>query len=244
VAFITGGAAGFGRAFAEALSHEGAAVAIADVHVAGAARAAAELNTPATPAIAVTCDVAQGDMVDQAVERVVNQLGGVDVLINNAARHLKKYSQPFSALTRDEIRGMFDVNVIGIINCSLACRPSMSARGQGVIVNMASGAGFSSKTPYGVTKVAVRGLTIAFANEFSTDGIRVNSIAPTLTPTDGVQAEYSEEEMETSVATRQLLRRRAAVDDITRTMMFLCSDEASFITGETIRVTGGAFLSI
>jgi NAD(P)-dependent dehydrogenase (short-subunit alcohol dehydrogenase family) len=244
VAFITGAAAGFGRAFAEALSSEGAAIAIADVDVDGARRQAARTDSPATPAIGLACDVADDRSVERAVAQTVEQLGGVDILINNAARHLKKYNQPFSLLTRQEIRGLFDVNLMGIINCSLACKPSMSERGGGAIVNMSSAGGYMSSTPYGVSKLAVRGLTIAFATEFSSAGIRVNAIAPTIIPTDGVLAEYSEGEIDQLVNRRQLVRRRGQLEDVTSTMLFLCSEDASFITGETIRVTGGASLSI
>src|SRR5262249_31188492 len=154
-------------AFAEALSKEGAAVAVADIDLDGARRQAAIIGSPATPALGVACDVADDRSVEEAVAQTVDQLGGVDILINNAARHLKKYNRPFSSLTRQEIRGLFDVNLMGIINCSLACKPSITDRGGGVIVNMSSAGGYMSSTPYGVTKLAVRGLTIAFATEFS-----------------------------------------------------------------------------
>jgi 3-oxoacyl-[acyl-carrier protein] reductase len=244
MAFITGAAMGFGRGFAEALSREGAAVAIADIDLAGAQRVAAEIEGHGSSAMAVGCDVADEKSVYEAVEQASRKLGGVDVLINNAARHLKKYNQPFSVLTSDEIRNLFDVNVLGIVYCSLACRPSMKERGSGVILNMSSVGGYMSHTPYSVTKLTVRGLTIAFATEFGPDGIRVNAIAPTMTPTDGLLSEYTEEDLERNVQTRQLLRRRATVEDITKTMLFLCSDDSGFITGETIRVTGGASLSI
>jgi NAD(P)-dependent dehydrogenase (short-subunit alcohol dehydrogenase family) len=244
VAFITGAASGFGWAFAEALSNAGAAVALADIDVDGARRRAAQIAAPATPVIGVACDVADDQSVERAVAQTVEQLGGVDILINNAARHLKKYNRPFSALTRQEIRGLFDVNLMGIINCSLACKPSISQRGGGAIVNMSSAGGYVSSTPYGVTKLAVRGLTIAFATEFSSAGIRVNAIAPTIIATDGVRSEYADEEIDQLVKRRQLVPRRGQLEDVTNTMLFLCSEEASFITGETIRVTGGASLSI
>ncbi|MBO0731130.1 MAG: SDR family NAD(P)-dependent oxidoreductase, partial [Acidimicrobiaceae bacterium] len=174
VAFITGGATGLGAAFAHALSQEGAAVALADIDQAHAERTAAKLTSPSTPVVALGCDVADEHSVQRAVDACTQQLGGVDLLINNAARHLKKYSRSFSSLTHDEIRGLFDVNVMGIVNCCLACRPAMSERGNGAIVNMASSAGYTANGPYGVSKVAVRGLTVAFARELAPDGIRVN----------------------------------------------------------------------
>jgi 3-oxoacyl-[acyl-carrier protein] reductase len=244
VAFITGGATGFGRAFAQAFSAQGATTVLADIDIAGAKKAAADLHRKEAAAIAVSCDVADEQSVERAVRTAIDQLGGVDYLINNAARHLKKYNQPFSSLTIAEIRGLFDVNVIGIINCSLACRRSMSERGDAAIVNMSSSGGFTSTTPYGVTKLAVRGLTIAFASEFSSDRIRVNAIAPVMTPTDSLLAEYTEEEIEQSVSTRQLIHRRATTDDVVNAGLYLCSPKASFITGETIRVTGGAAMYI
>jgi NAD(P)-dependent dehydrogenase (short-subunit alcohol dehydrogenase family) len=233
-----------GRAFARALTSEGAAVALADIDFAAASQTAAALDGPGTPAFAVSCDVADMTSVGRAVADAADRLGGVDLLINNAARHLKKYNQPFSSLTNEEIRGLFDVNVMGVINCSLACRESMRDRGNGVIVNMSSAGGFMASTPYSVTKLTVRGLTIAFANEFAPEGIRVNAIAPTLVGTESARAEYSDEEFDRSVATRQLVHRRGSPEDVTQAMLFLCSDEASFITGETIRVTGGAALAI
>jgi NAD(P)-dependent dehydrogenase (short-subunit alcohol dehydrogenase family) len=120
----------------------------------------------------------------------------------------------------------------------------MAARGGGVVLNVASAGGYMASTPYAVTKLTVRGLTIAFATELAGDGIRVNAVAPTVTATDSVLAQYSDEELDRSVATRQLVARRGTPDDVTRTVLFLCSDEASFVTGETVRVTGGAALSI
>jgi NAD(P)-dependent dehydrogenase (short-subunit alcohol dehydrogenase family) len=97
---------------------------------------------------------------------------------------------------------------------------------------------------YGVSKLAVRGLAIAFAHDFADDNIRVNAVAPGLTPTENVLAEYSDDHFETSAATHQLIHRRATVDDVLNTILFLCSEDASFITGETIRVGGGRALSI
>jgi NAD(P)-dependent dehydrogenase (short-subunit alcohol dehydrogenase family) len=188
--------------------------------------------------------VADENSVAEAVDRVIGQVGGIDVLVNNAARHLKKYNQGFSKLTHQEIRGLFDVNLLGIVNCSLACQTSMRERGGGAIVNMSSLAGYTAASAYGVTKLAVRGLTIAFAHDFAGDKIRVNAVAPTLTPTESALAEFSDEHFEKSVAERQLIQRRATMDDVVNTMLYLCSEEASFITGETIRVTGGGGMSI
>jgi 3-oxoacyl-[acyl-carrier protein] reductase len=243
-AFITGGAVGLGRAFARALTGEGAAVAIADIDFGGADRTANELTARGAQAIALACDVADERQVDATVAATIEKFGGIDILINNAGRHLMKYNQPFGALSRAEVRGLFDVNVIGVINCTLACRDSMRNRGGGVVLNISSSAGFLSNTAYGVSKLAVRGLTVAFASELSGDLIRVNGIAPGLTNTESALADLPQPLVKDFVAELQLVHRICTMDDIVRAMLYLCSDEASFITGETLKVSGGYPLTI
>jgi len=238
-AVITGGAIGFGRAFARALIGEGASVAIADIDTTMAEQTAAELTTQGAGVIAVPCDVADEQQVDTAIGVVIAKLGGVDVLINNAGRHLTKYNQPFAVLSRSDIRDLFDVNVMGVINCTLACRDSMRERGGGVVLNISSMAGFMNISPYGVSKLAVRGLTVAFASELSPDRIRVNGIAPGLMNTENALADLPHALVDDIVRERQLVHRLGTMDDVVSAMLYLCSDEASFITGETLKVSGG-----
>jgi 3-oxoacyl-[acyl-carrier protein] reductase len=238
-AVITGGAIGFGRAFARALVAEGANVVLADIDVAGAEATAVELVSASAGAVAVHCDVADPDQVDAAVATAVDRFGGVDILINNAGLHLTKYNRPFGQLTRDEIRGLFDVNVIGVINVTLACRDSMRQRGGGVVLNISSMAGYMSATPYAVSKLAVRGLTVAFATELAPDRIRVNAIAPGLMNTESALADLPRPLIDEFVHERQLVHRLGTMGDVVSAMLFLCSDEASFITGETLKVSGG-----
>jgi NAD(P)-dependent dehydrogenase (short-subunit alcohol dehydrogenase family) len=242
VAFITGGAIGFGRAFATALAADGVGVVLADIDLPGAEATAEKLRADGATALAVHCDVADEGAVDAAVARTVDELGGVDILINNAGKHLTKYNQPFSVLPRDEVRALFDVNVIGVVNCSVACRASMAARGGGAIVNISSMAGHLSGTPYGVSKLAVRGLTVAFATEFAPDRIRVNAISPGLMATENAIADLPQELVDSFVNDRQLIHRLGTMDDIVAAMMFLVSPASSFITGETLPVTGGTTL--
>jgi NAD(P)-dependent dehydrogenase (short-subunit alcohol dehydrogenase family) len=243
-AFITGAAVGLGRAFAKALAAQGAGVVIAEIDTEGAQRTAAELISVGAQAIAVPCDVADEHQVDTAVAAAIEKFGGIDILINNAGRHLMKYNQPFGALSRDDLRGLFDVNMMGVINCTLACRDSMRERGGGVVLNMSSTAGFSSGTPYGVSKLAVRGLTVAFASELSPDLIRVNAIAPGLTNTESVLADVPRALVDGYIHELQLVHRICTMDDVVSAMLYLCSDEASFITGETLKVCGGYPLAI
>ena len=238
-AFITGGAIGFGRAFARALVAEGASVVIADVDLDAATATAAELDGSGARALAVRCDVAMEDEVDAAVAAAVARFGGIDILINNAGRHLMKYNQPFTQLTRRDVRELFEVNVIGIVNCTVACREPMRSRGGGVVLNISSIAGYLATSPYGVSKLAVRGLTVAFATELASDRIRVNAIAPGLMATENAMADLPQELVDRFVADLQLVKRLGQMDDIVSAMMFLCSDDASFVTGETLRVSGG-----
>ncbi|OBJ56417.1 SDR family NAD(P)-dependent oxidoreductase [Mycobacterium sp. 1423905.2] len=244
IAFITGGAIGLGRAFARALAEEGASVALADIDAEGARRTAADLQADGARAWAMRCDVADEAQVDAAVAATVERFGGIDILINNAGRHLMKYSRPFGALSRADVRGLFDVNVMGVVNCTLACRDSMRDRGGGVVLNMASSAGFMSNTAYGVSKLAVRGLTVAFATELSADLIRVNGIAPGLTNTESALADVPRSLVDDFVHELQLVHRICTMDDVVAAMLYLCSDQASFITGETLKVCGGYPLTV
>jgi 3-oxoacyl-[acyl-carrier protein] reductase len=244
VALITGGAIGFGRAFARALTAEGAAVVIADIDAAAGERTANELRAAGFRAIAVTCNVADEHAVEAAVDRSIDEFGGIDILINNAGLHLLHYNQPFSVLSRDDLRALFDVNVIGVVNCTVACRQSMSARGGGAVLNISSIASHLSSSPYGVSKLAVRGLTIAFASELSPDRIRVNAIAPGLMATENALDGLPQELVDDFVDNRQLVHRLGTMDDIVSTALYLLSDQASFITGETLKVSGGYPLAI
>ena len=244
VGFITGGAIGFGRAFARQLVREGAAVAVIDTNAGQAERTAQELRDAGGKAIAVRCDVSDEAQVAKAVAETAERVGPVDLLINNAARHFKHYGQPFSKLSHAEIREVFDVNVMGTVNCSLAVREPMVARGGGAIVNIASHAGHRVQTVYGVSKLAIRGLTAAFADDFASSQIRVNAVSPGLMATENALHEYSPEHFQESIDRHQLIKRQGTMSDVVSLVMFLASDEASFITGQTVLVNGGRDLYI
>ncbi|MAT51623.1 MAG: short-chain dehydrogenase [Porticoccaceae bacterium] len=239
VAFITGGAIGFGRAFARALGERGASVILADIDISAARETAASLAEAGISALALECDVADEHAVEVAVAESVRRLGGIDILINNAGKHLTKYNQPFGKLPRHEVRALFDVNVMGVVNCTVACQPTMKQRGGGIVVNIASIAANLSSTPYGVSKLAVRGLTLAFATELAADGIRVNAISPGLMATENALDDLPQDFIDDFVNNRQLVRRLGRMDDIVEAMLFLCSEKSSFMTGETLRVSGG-----
>lgn len=244
VAFVTGGARGFGREFGRALAGHGAAVALADVDRDAVEATAAELSAAGHRVIAVECDVADESRVREAVGAAVDELGGIDILINNAGLHLTKYNRPFKEQSSADIRALFDVNVMGIIHCTLACRESMSGTDGAAVLNISSMASHTSASPYGVSKLAVRGLTLAFAKELADDGIRVNAISPGLQATESAMADLPPELVSQIVEEMQMIHRLGTTADIVDAMLFLCSDRASFITGVTVPVTGGAMLGI
>jgi NAD(P)-dependent dehydrogenase (short-subunit alcohol dehydrogenase family) len=258
VAFITGGAVGFGRAFAKALSNEGASIIIADIDITAAKRTAKVLEEGGASALAVECDVADKLQVDNAISVSIDRFGGIDLLINNAAKHLSKYAQPFGNLPLDEIRALFDVNLMGVVHCSLSCRESMRSRGGGTIVNMSSIAAYMPSLPadvkrrngltltsaYSVSKLAVKGLTVAFAVEFGSDNIRVNAIAPGRMDSEAAMADHSDQKVKLFTEELQLVARRGNMADVVSALLFLASDEASFITGETLKVSGGFPLTL
>jgi 3-oxoacyl-[acyl-carrier protein] reductase len=243
VVFITGAGMGFGRNFAQAFSEAGASIAVTDIDLSAAQQTVDIVNAAGGQAIALRCDVAEEQEVQQAVAQTISAFGGIDILINNAGLHLTKYNQPFGQLGSQETRRLFDVNVMGVINCSLACRDTMGERGQGAVVNIASIAGHLSPTPYGVTKLTVRGLTMAFAREFKSQAIRVNAISPGLMLSEAARADLPKALLDEFLGYQQV-GRPGEMEDITSAAMFLCSPAASFITGETLMVSGGHPLQI
>ncbi|MFI9834677.1 SDR family NAD(P)-dependent oxidoreductase [Streptomyces sp. NPDC051913] len=242
VALITGGGRGFGKAFGEALSAGGTHVVLADIDGAAAADAAAELTAKGLPATGVTCDVADEDDVGAVIRDITERHGGLDILVNNAGLHAA-YNKPFTQLGLDDVRRVLDVNVMGVVICSLAAHEAMRGRPGASIVNISSSAAYANRSIYGVSKLAVRGLTMSFAREFAAQGIRVNAIAPGLILTDTVRAQLSAAETE-RVLGEQILRREGEEQDIVEALLYLVSSKASFVTGETLRVTGGFALSV
>jgi len=243
IAVITGGGRGFGQAFGEALARRGVRVVLADIDSAAAEEAAAQLRAGGGAALAVPCDVADEAQVTAAMARVVTEHGGIDILINNAGLHSAAYNLPMAALGVPKLHRLFDVNVMGVIICSLAARGAMAGRANAAIINISSSAAYGCYTAYGVSKLAVRGITMTLAHEFKADGIRVNAIAPGLIFTDTIRAELPQQAIDI-VMRQQIVPREGEVKDIVEAMLYLVSPRSSFITGETLRVSGGFTLAI
>jgi 3-oxoacyl-[acyl-carrier protein] reductase len=236
VVMITGGAQGIGEAAARAFLGEGAAIVVADLDEPRAQALAADLGDRA---LAVRCDVVDPAAMAACVAAAEARFGGVDILINGAALHNFTYGQPTLKLDIDRWRAMLEVNVIGIVNCVAAARPSMARRGGGVVVNMSSINSFVNLSAYGVSKLAVRGLTTAMAAELAPENIRVVGVAPGMTDTASTLAELPPVHQDALINNFQLIKRQVRRADIVNAFLFLCSDEAAMITGDTLIVAGG-----
>ena len=139
---------------------------------------------------------------------------------------------------------MLDVNVLGVVNSARAGRGPMARSGGGVIVTIASMAAYKGENAYGVSKLAVNGLTVALAKELAAEGIRVCGVAPGLIGSEEIMARFPAHRREQYINHTQLIRRLGKEEDIANAVAYLASDEASFVTAETLLVTGGAFCRI
>ncbi len=243
VAVITGGGRGFGEAFGRSLAARGAHVVLADIDPAAGERVASEIRAAGGEATSYDCDVSDEHQVAAMFDDVVERLGGVDILINNAGLHSQAFNEPMANSGIDKLRSLFDVNLMGTIICTLAAAPVMKGRPGASIVNISSAAADGCQTAYGISKLAVRGVTVTSARELGGDGIRVNAIAPGLIFTDTIRAELPEAVVDMVKAT-QVIGRDGEEQDVVEAMLFLVSDRAKFVTAETLRVGGGLSIHV
>jgi 3-oxoacyl-[acyl-carrier protein] reductase len=248
VAVVTGAAGGLGEAYARALADEGAAVVVADLDGERAVAVAASIAQSGAQAIGIRTDVADPASVAGMVDTATSRFGGVDILVNNAAvmfRYLDRPRRPFWDFSADEFEMVMRVNVSGSWLCAKAVFPSMVARGGGRIVNVSSNMAFGTDliwpaqmAPYTTSKAAVIGLTRALAGEAGEHNITVNAVAPGVVPTETVELNVGRERM-VAASAQQALKRVAAPRDVVDAVLFLCSEESRWITGQTIVVDGG-----
>ncbi|MFT3965617.1 MAG: SDR family oxidoreductase [Sphingobium sp.] len=234
VAVVTGGGRGFGKSFGAALAAQGATVALIDLDEAAAQDAANAIGPNALP---YGADVTDETRVAGIMAELGERHGGIDLLINNAGLHSQDYSRPIAELGLAKTRRLFEVNVMGTVACTLAASPFMTGRPNASIINIASAAAFQGGG-YGTSKLAVIGFTMTFARELAAQGIRVNAIAPGIILTDTIRTELAPE-IQARIKAMQYLPTDGVEQDIVDAMLFLSSDKARFITGETLRVTGG-----
>ena len=241
VVVITGGGAGIGRRYASRFAAEGALIALAELDPAAASSVVDELRANGARALAIEMDVTDADAATRMAATVVEEFGRIDVLVNNAGIHLEHAQLPYEMAAIAKWRRVMDVNVIGALVCSVACRAAMSDGG-GAVLNHSSMAAYSGSGAYGVSKLALNGLTLAMANEFAPDGIRVNGIAPGLVNSESAVAWMDDpirHGIKDSLIDNQLIKRLGDMEDLANAALFLCSSDASFITGQTILVDGG-----
>lgn len=238
VAVITGAAGGLGQAFALRLAEQGYRLLLTDREP--CTRLSEQLRTSGTDATTLACDLADPAAVGRFAVQVEEQLGRIDVLVNNAAF---MPMLPLASISAAVWRQIMTVNVDAPFLLAQAFSVGMAERGWGRIVNLASStvwgppAGMSA---YACSKMAVIGLTRALASELGGKGITVNAISPGLTRHPGSAAHLPEFAFE-AVRARQFIPRTELPDDLTGALAFLVSDDARFITGQVLNVDGGGF---
>jgi 3-oxoacyl-[acyl-carrier protein] reductase len=243
VALITGGAAGIGKATAIRFSEEGATVVICDVNPEAGEATLAELGPDAA---FYQVNVMDRQAVQDWVDAVAARFGHVDILVNNAGvlrdNQLVKVKdgELVKQMPEEDFDLVIGVNLKGVFNCTQAVAPYMIKQGGGVILNATSIVGLDGnfgQTNYVATKAGVIGMTKVWSRELGRSNIRVNAIAPGFTATEMVLA--MPERILDGMKARTPLRRLAEPEDIANAYLFLASDEASFITGDVLRVDGG-----
>lgn len=237
-AVITGGGRGFGKAFGVALALQGAHVVLMDIDGEQAEAAAQDIQDRGGSALGMGGDVTNEGRMAEVMAQAAQANGGIDLLVNNAGLHSNEYGQPILKLGLAKVRRLFDVNVIGVVCCTLAAHPHMRGRVGASVVNISSSAAHLGGSPYGDSKLAVAGLTITFARELGPDGIRVNAISPGLILTETIRSELPEATKQ-RVQAMQMISGDGQEDDIVEALLYLASGKARFVTGETLRVTGG-----
>lgn len=189
----------------------------------------------------VRCDVDLADLsgLREALEGASSELGGFDVVINNAAIYPRK---PFEEFAIEEFQAVQRVNVDAGIVCVQVTLPHMRQQGWGRIINVASVTaygGWSNLSPYVQSKCALVGLTRAWAREFGQFGVTVNAVSPGAIPTEAEEIHPDPASYERFVLEHQAIKRRGSPTDIANAMLFLCGEESGFITGQTLNVDGG-----
>lgn len=249
-ALITGAARGIGLAFATAYAREGARVAIADINIDAARKAAEGIGENA---VAVKMDVTEQSSIEAAVDEAENVLGGLEILINNAALFT---AAPITEITREDYARIFAVNVAGTLFTMQAVAKRMIARGKGgKIINMASQAGRRGESlvaVYCASKAAVISLTQSAALNLIPHGINVNAIAPGVVDGehwDGVDAFFAKHEgkapgqKKKEVGDAVPYGRMGTAEDLTGMAIFLASSEADYIVAQTYNVDGGNWMN-
>ncbi|WP_396612389.1 SDR family oxidoreductase [Haloferax sp. S1W] len=241
VAVVTGGGSGIGRATAEAFAREGARVVVSDVDVEGGEETVSRIEENGGVAIFVEADVTDEDAVAAMVETAVSEYGRLDFACNNAG--IGGAQKPTADLSFDEWERTIDVNLHGVWRSMRYEIPAMLDGDGGVIVNMSSilgRVGFENASAYVTAKHGLLGLTKTAAIEYAQKGIRVNAVCPGFIDTPLLsEGGLDEPEARTGIESLHPMNRLGSVDEVASAVVWLCSDGASFTTGEALTVDGG-----
>ena len=237
VALVTGAARGIGRATAQALHREGAFVAILDLDGEAAERAAAEIGEGA---MGLAADVLDEDAVKDAVARIAARWHSPDILVNNAGFPKDDF---ITRISPKDWRQVVDVILVGAFNCSRAVLPEMHARKWGRVVNVSSRShlGNPGQTSYSAAKAGLIGFTRALALESGRFNVTVNAVAPGFVETEGMLSLENYEVLKARSIEKSPLRRIGRPEEIADAIAFLASENAGFITGALLHVTGGRY---
>ena len=239
IAIVTGAGQGIGRAIAEKLAAEGATVVVTDVNESTAKETAASIGAGA---VGIHTDVTSRESVSAMVERVKNELGRIDVLVNNAGWDK---ADAFVDSDPDDWDRVVQINLYGVLNTSKAVLPIMAEQGFGSVVNLGSDAGrvgSSGEAVYSAAKGGVIAFTKASAREMARHQVNVNVVCPGPTDT-ALFASMGGPKLREALTKAIPFRRLAQPSDIANAVAFFASDEASYITGQTVSVSGGLTMS-
>ncbi|MBB3860912.1 NAD(P)-dependent dehydrogenase (short-subunit alcohol dehydrogenase family) [Novosphingobium hassiacum] len=244
-AIVTGvGARGnsIGRAFAHGLAAAGANVVVASRSDATVA-VVEEIVATGGRALPAKVDITDPDSVRAMVAKAVSEFGGLDIIVNNAALMAELDFKPAIATSIEDWNRIMAVNVTGALNCAQAAAPQMRQRGGGRIVNILSSGAFPAASVYGVSKLALLGLTTTLAKELGRDGIAVNAIAPGMTASEAGLALTPPDSPYVKIAeAKAALRAFGEPDELVGALLLLCSAAGRWMTGQVLNVDGGIVL--
>ena len=242
VVVITGGGQGIGRGYAHYFAAQGAIPAIAEIDGGNARRVAGEVEREHGPALALETDVGDEDSVAAMASRTLDAFGRIDILINNAAVFSRITMAPFWELPVEEWKAAMHVNITGSMLCARAVVPAMMEAGWGRIVNVSSGThvkGRPNYLHYITSKSAMVGMSRSMARELGAYGITVNTFWPGVMQTE-IDRPSVPRHMFKTMTRAQALPRQGTIHDLAKAMLFICSDEAGYISGQNLVVDGGS----